>query len=235
MTFALSGCVEEEANKIIVGTSADFKPFEYVDDNGTIVGFDIELITIILENLNYTVEVKDIGWDPLIESLRVGNIDVIAAGMTITPEREEQIDFSLPYFEANQSVLVLTESNLTINSTTDLTNLTIGVQIGTTGQFWVEDNLGDNVTLKKYDLYIEAVLDLRNMNVDIVILDVPVAQAFADDEDLEVALEIETNEEYGFGIKKGNTELLNQINQELMNFMGSEEWKNLEYKYFKEQ
>jgi polar amino acid transport system substrate-binding protein len=127
MAIALSGCVEEDVNKIIIGTSADFKPFEYVDDDGTIVGFDIELITMILENLNYTVEVKDIGWDPLIESLKAGNIDVIAAGMTITPEREEQIDFSIPYFEANQSVLVLTESNLTINSTDNLTDLTIGV------------------------------------------------------------------------------------------------------------
>jgi polar amino acid transport system substrate-binding protein len=94
--------------------------------------------------------------------------------------------------------------------------------------------LGDNVTLQKYDLYIEAVLDLRNKNVDIVILDIPVAQAFADDEDLEVVLEIETNEEYGFGIKKGNTELLKQINQELLNFMSSEEWNTLEYKYFKD-
>jgi len=235
-TVALSGCQEEiEENRIIVGTDAGFPPFEYEDDEGNIVGFDIELITTILENLNYTVEVRDIGWDPLIPSLEAGNIDVIAAGMTITSEREERIDFSIPYFEANQSVLVLTESTLIIETTDNLTGLTIGVQIGTTGQFWVEDNFGDTVTLQYYDLYIEAVLDLRNERVDVVVLDVPVAQVFAEDEDLKVALEIETNEEYGFGVKEGNTELLEQINQELLNFMGSEEWNALEDKYFKGQ
>ena len=235
-TVALSGCQEEiEENRIIVGTDAGFPPFEYEDDEGNIVGFDIELITTILENLNYTVEVRDIGWDPLIPSLEAGNIDVIAAGMTITSEREERIDFSIPYFEANQSVLVLTESTLIIETTDNLTGLTIGVQIGTTGQFWVEDNFGDTVTLQYYDLHIEAVLDLRNERVDVVVLDVPVAQVFAEDEDLKVALEIETNEEYGFGVKEGNTELLEQINQELLNFMGSEEWNALEDKYFKGQ
>lgn len=234
LSVALSGCVEEEAeNKIIVGTDAAFPPFEYIDENGDIVGFDIEMVTKILENLNYTVEVKDIGWDPLIPSLDAGNIDVIAAAMTITPEREESIDFSIPYFEANQSILVLTDSEFNITSTDNLTGLIIGAQLGTTGAYWVEENLGDNATLQEYDLYIDAVLDLEAGRVDVVIVDVPVAQVFAEDEDKEIVLEIETNELYGLGVRKGNTELLEQINQELEKLMDSAEWEALKNKYFK--
>ena len=91
-SIALSGCVEETENKIIIGTSADYPPFEYVE-GGEIVGFDIEMVTILLENLDYTVEVQDIGFDSLIPSLQSGKIDVIAAAMTITDERDQQIDF----------------------------------------------------------------------------------------------------------------------------------------------
>ena len=85
-SIELSGCIEDSENKIIVGTSADYPPFEYVE-NGKIVGFDIELITSLLEALDYTVEVQDIGFDSLVPSLVTGKIDVIAAAMTITPSR----------------------------------------------------------------------------------------------------------------------------------------------------
>jgi len=80
-SIALSGCTEEEVNKIIVGTSADFPPFEYVDENQNIVGFDIDAIKSILTGQGYTVEVQDISFDSLIASLQAGKIDVIAAGM----------------------------------------------------------------------------------------------------------------------------------------------------------
>ena len=251
LAVALSGCEEEKIveNKIIVGTSADFPPFEYIDENGDIVGFDIDLITAILENLNYTVEVKDIGWDPLIPSIQAGNIDVIAAGMTITEDREEQIDFSTPYYEADQSILIKTGSGVEINESLDLenftlsiVNLTVGAQIGTTGALWIQENLideglMDEDNLKLYDLYIDAVadLDVGRERLDIVIVDSPVAESFAEDPGREVVYTIITNEYYGFGVKKGNTELLDEINQELTTFLVSEEWDNLIDKYFKEE
>ncbi len=243
----LAGCIEEEVeNKIIVGTSADFAPFEYIDEQGNIIGFDIELITAILENLNYTVEVKDIGWDPLIPSIQAGNIDVIAAAMTITDEREEQIDFSDPYYQADQSILIKTGSGVEINESHDLenftasiANLTIGAQIGTTGAQWIEDNLidkglMDEDNLQLYDLYIDAVadLDIGRERLDAIILDLPVAQAFAKVTGREVAYTIITEENYGFGVKEGNTELLTKINQELEKFIGSDDWTDLIEKYF---
>jgi polar amino acid transport system substrate-binding protein len=245
--ITFSGCVEEEdENKITVGTSADFAPFEYIDENGDIVGFDIELITTILENLNYTVEVKDIGWDPLIPSIKSGNIDVIAAAMTITDEREEQIDFSDPYYEADQSILIKTDVGVEINMSDDLdnftqsiSNLTIGAQIGTTGADWIQTNLIDvglmeEDQLQLYDLYIDAVadLDIGRTRLDAVILDSPVGEAFAENTGREVAYIIITDENYGFGVKEGNTDLLDEINAELENFMNSEDWNDLITKYF---
>ena len=178
-SIALTGCVEETENKIIVGTSADYPPFEYVE-NGKIVGFDIELITSLLEKLGYTVEVQDIGFDSLIPSLVSNKIDVIAAAMTITPEREEQIDLSDPYYNSDQSILVQTDSDVNIDEYEDLSNLIIGTQTGTTGELWVIENL-INITnatmtddqLKSYDTYTLAVLDLDNGNLDAIILDIP--------------------------------------------------------------
>jgi len=237
IAIVLSGCTTEEVeeNKIIVGTDAAFPPFEYTDENGNIIGFDIEMVTTILENLNYTVEVVDILFDSLPAALDAGNIDVIAAAMTIREDRLLTMDASIPYFEANQSILIMEDSNLTINSTDNLTGLTIGAQSGTTGQYWVEDNLGDNATLNLYDLYVDAVLDLVAGRLDAVILDIPVAQVFAEDEDKKITLEIETNELYGLWVRKGDTELLEGINQELEQLMNSDEWGILQEKYFKNQ
>jgi polar amino acid transport system substrate-binding protein len=232
----LSGCVEEE-NKLIVGTSADFPPFEYINDEGTIVGFDVEMVTMILEDAGYTVEVQDISFDSLIPSLQNGKIDVIAAAMTITPAREQQIDFSNPYYEADQSVLTKVDANLNISTSEDLQNYTVGAQTGTTGATWIQENLVDNGTLseddfKRYETYTLAVLDLVNGNIDALILDKPVAESYVKNQDVEIIMTIITNESYGLGVKLGNDNLVNQINSGLETLMASDDWDNLIQKYF---
>ncbi len=239
---AFSGCTEEEeeALKIIVGTSADFPPFEYVE-GGVIVGFDIEMVTAVLESLNYTVEVQDIAFEGLIGALQTDKIDVIAAGMSIDPERD--VDFSIPYFEADLSVLIRADSDLVVNESNHLevlANLTLGAQTGTTSTDWVFDKL-INITnatfqeeqLKRYETYTEAVLDLVNEHLDAVIIDKPVGEAYAEDDDLLIAYTIITGEQYGLAVKKGNTALLNDINSALEEYMGSAEWTTLVLKYFK--
>lgn len=238
---ALSGCTEEEeeAIKIIVGTSADFPPFEYVE-GGEIVGFDIEMVTAVLESLNYTVEVQDIAFEGLIGALQTDKIDVIAAGMSIDPERD--VDFSIPYFEADLSVLIRSDSDIIVNESNHievLANLILGAQTGTTSALWVFNNL-INITnatfqeeqLTRYETYTEAVLDLENENLDAVIIDKPVAVAFAADGDFKVAYTIITGEQYGLAVKKGNTELLNEINAALEIYMDSADWTPLVLKYF---
>lgn len=236
-SIALTGCTEVDENKIIVGTSADFPPFEYVDDNQNIIGFDIDLIKSILIDQGYTVEVQDISFDSLIASLQSGKIDVIAAGMTITDERDEQLDFSDPYFEADQSILVNSDTDIVITNSDDLINLTIGAQTGTTGAYWIETNLideglMDENLLKQYETYTLAILDLINKNLDAIILDKPVALFFEEDADFIVTFTIVTEEYYGFGVEEDNSDLLNDINEGLENIQNSEEWNNLIEKYF---
>lgn len=234
--LSLTGCVEEE-NKIIVGTSADFPPFEYIDTDGTIIGFDIEMVTMILEDAGYEVEVKDIAFDSLIASLENDKIDVIVAGMTITAEREEKIDFSDPYFEADQSALVKVGADLNLSTIIDLQNYTVGAQTGTTGAAWIEETLITNGTMneddfKRYETYILAVLDLTNENIDALVLDKPVAESHVKNQDVEIVMTIVTGESYGIGVKEGNTKLLEEINNGLSSLKDSEDWDTLIFKYF---
>jgi len=242
ITVVFSGCAEKKT-KIIVGTDATFAPFEFVDDEGKITGFDIEMVTKILTNLGYEVEIKDMGFDQLIGAVQTGIIDVIAAGMTITDERLGQISFSIPYYTSDQSVLVKSDSTITISGYNDFNNLTLGAQTGTTGAGWVEEyllnetwlqeqNLTINVELEYYDYYTDAVLDLGIGRIDAVVVDEPVGNAFAEEGDTKVIYVISTNESFGLGVKKENTELLQKINQELEDLMGTDEWNTLVKKYF---
>ena len=235
ISVALSGCTEEKGNKIIVGTSADFPPFEYKEGD-EIVGFDVEMITTILTSQGYTVEVQDIAFDSLIAALQTNKIDVIVAGMSITDERLQEINFSDPYFEADQSVLIKSDSGIIINNESDLENLTVGVQTGTTGDDWVFETLVNTSKTpedkyKQYETYDLAVLDLKAGRIQIIVLDKPVAQALSEDGDLGIAYTIVTNENYGIGVRKGDSELLQKINNGLAELKASADWNILVKKY----
>ncbi|MFW6238507.1 MAG: transporter substrate-binding domain-containing protein, partial [Halanaerobiales bacterium] len=152
MVFALSAGVLAET--YTVGTNATFPPFEYVEDD-EVVGFDIDLIKAIGEHQGFDVEVTDISFDSLIPSLNTGNIDIITAGMTITDERAEQVNFSDPYFVADQSIVVREDSNK--NLAILYGDSDIGVQTSTTGDLWVTENLEEEEILtgeiSRYDSY----------------------------------------------------------------------------------
>jgi len=238
-TIALSGCTQETENKIIVGTSADFPPFEYKATNQTIVGFDIDLIKKVLTDQGYTVEVQDIGFDSLIPALQQGKIDVIAAAMTIDDERKLQVDFSNPYYDSNQTVLVKVGGGVNITTIEDLKNYTVGAQTGSTGWAWVNDTLVatgklSSAKFRSYDLYTDAVADLiiGPSRVGAVVIDTPVAHAFENNGNVKIAFNITTNESYGFAVKKGDTALVNKINTGLTAVMATTYWEELIEKYF---
>jgi polar amino acid transport system substrate-binding protein len=229
---------DDAMNSLIVGTSADFPPFEYIDETGTIVGFDIEMVTKILEDEGYTVEVQDIAFDSLIPSLQNGKIDVIAAAMTITEEREQQIDFSYPYYNADQSVLLKEGADIYLTASQDLQYYTVGAQIGSVGASWIQENLIDNGYMneddfKRYETYTLAFLDLVNGNIDAIVLDKTVAESYVKNQNVEIIMTIITNKAYGIGVKHGDAELLDKINIGLENFIESDSWDNLIMYYFK--
>ncbi len=222
------------ATTYIVGTSADFPPFEYVQ-NGKYVGFDIDLITEIAKIEGFNVQIRDMSFDSLIPALKAGVIDIAIAGMTITKEREKVVDFSEPYWYANQDVIVKKDSKYTV--TVLCGNHTIGVQTGTTGDLWVSDNLvkpgylkAGNV--KRYQSFIYSLQALLNGAVDANVLDSPVAERFAKMKPVKIVATLVTGESYGIAVRKGDDKLLAAINGGLKRVKSSGYMEKLIDKYF---
>ena len=236
----ISGCLEQRGGKtIIVGTNAFFPPFEFYQ-NTTIVGYDIELVTKILTDAGYQVEVRNMDFDSLQGALTSNSIDVIAAALTITENRSKIMDFTTPYFDSNQSVLINHNNhhNLTINSTHDFVKISkVGAQRGTTGEIWIQDNLIATGIInasqyEPYVLYTSAVSDLDIDRIQAVVLDSPVAKVFEGKNGKNISMNIITNEQYGFAVQKGNATLLNVLNTGLAQLKGSQYLADLKEKYF---
>ena len=222
------------ARTVTVGTSADFPPFEYIE-NGQFVGFDMDLMREIAKIAGFELKFVDMSFDSLIPALRAGQIDVAAAAMTITEERKKVVDFSMPYWTADQSIIVKAGSDLTI--TVLFGKYRIGVQTGTTGDLWCTENLVEKGllperNLKRYDTFILALSDLLNGNIDAIVLDSPVANRFAATKPVKVVGIIVTGEQYGIAVRKGNKELLNKINQALKTLIETGKINELIDKYF---
>lgn len=201
---------------LTVGTNAEFPPFEYVDDNGEPDGFDIALIKAVGDKLGVSVEVENMEFASLVSS--IGNkIDVSIAGMTVTDERKESVDFSDAYYEAVQYVILPAGSE--IATAEDLVGTTIGVQLGTTGDFIASDDIADT-TVQQYNKAVDAVNDLINGRLDCVIIDKNPALVFESRFEGQVTAVDGAQfdfgvEEYAIALPKGNTTLAEQINSAL--------------------
>ncbi len=213
---------------VVMGTSADFPPFEFVDEQGNIVGFDVDIAKYIAHKYGWKLEIKDIAFEGLIPALQAGEIDMIVAAMTITPEREEVVDFSIPYYNASQGVLIKA-GNPDITTVEDLYNKKIGVQAGTTGEAWAEENLANYSEIIAYQRVYDAVTALVAGYIDALILDDPVATYYGNaSADVEKAsLVIDTGERYGIAVREGDTELLNKINAALDELIHSDTYYEL--------
>lgn len=203
-----------EGGVLVFGTNAEFPPFEYVGDDGEPDGFDVALIKAVGEKLGREVQVENMEFDSLVSS--IGNrIDGAIAGMTVTEERKAEVDFSDPYYEAVQYVIVTADSQ--IATADDLKNKTIGCQLGTTGMFLAEDIEG--VTAQTYNRAVDAVNDLVNGRVDAVIIDKNPAEVFNTKFEGKVKIMDGANfgfetEEYAIALPKGS-DLVAQVNQAL--------------------
>ena len=199
-----------------VGTNAEFPPFEYVDDNGEPDGFDVALIKAIGEKLGVEVVVENMEFDSLVAAIG-SKIDVAIAGMTVTDERKESVDFSDAYYDAVQYVIVPDGSD--IASAADLAGKAIGVQMGTTGDFIATDDV-EGSEVSRYNKGVDAVNDLINGRVDCVIIDKNPALVFESTFEGQVKAipgeQFEFGvEEYAIAIPKGDAALLSQVNKAL--------------------
>jgi len=222
--------------KLIVGTSADWPPFEWVDANNNFVGFDMDLMKVIAKIQGYELEILDIGFDSLIPALQSGKVNLLAAGMSLTEERLQVADASNTYWTGNQGVMVRADSEL--NIATALTGgYIIGAQRGTTQADWLEENLvqkGLNIkSLELYETNDLGIMDLVNKRIDVFVADTPAAEAFVKSNPIKIVGTINTEEQYVFYVQKGDPEgILPIINEGLSKIQMTSIWNNLVNAYF---
>lgn len=228
---ALTGCGEKD-DVLVVGTNASFPPFEYFGGpNGDeIKGFDIDIAKQIAEDSGKTLKVENMAFDSLIVALNAGRIDMIAAGMTITPERQANVNFSAPYYEATQ-VIVTTKGDTTIQSIDDLKGKKVSVQLGTTGDLMAKE-LGSEVVA--FNTGFEAIMELKNGRVDVMLFDKePAKNLVKKNPELELQSLPFDPEYYGLAMAKGNTELLERVNSTLASMKANGEFDALLNKHIK--
>jgi polar amino acid transport system substrate-binding protein len=221
---------------IVIATDATWPPMEFVDASSKkIVGFDIDLMAEIAKAGGFTYTFKNTAWDGIFAGLSSGKYDAVMSSVTITEERKKEMDFSKPYINAGQ-ILVVPNATKGVKVLADLKGKTVGAQIGTTGSFEVEKVEG--LKLKAYDEIGLAFEDLMNGRIDGVVADTPVAADFALQNEsykgkLKIVGDSFTDEYYGIAVKKGNTKVLEAINRGIDKVVGSAAYSKVEDKWLR--
>ena len=224
MICLLAGCGSKgmgtvEKGTLIMATNAEFPPYEYIENN-QVVGIDVEIAAAIAEKLGLELKVENMEFDSIISSVKGGKVDIGAAGMTVTPERLEEVNFTTSYATGVQVVIVTEDSPIT--SVDDLfaegANTTIGVQLATTGDLYSTWDIEDEGlgTVDRYNKGADAVMALKSGKVDCVIIDNEPAKAFvAENEGLKILDTEYAVEDYAIAVSKNNEELLEAVDKAL--------------------
>ena len=205
---AADGPVLVKSGTLTVCSNAPFAPFEYNDADGNLTGIDIDLTKLAADKLGLKFSAIQYDFDSMSSgaAFEAGACDVLATGMTITDERLQKFDFSDPYYDANQGVLVADGS--TISSLDELKGKEVAVQVETTGKTVAEDA---GLSVVEFPEVGSLVLAVKNHEQPVGIADIGVLESYVGD-GLSIAYTEKTNEQYGFGVKKGNTKLVEALN-----------------------
>ena len=225
----LLGACSQKSDAYTVGTDATFPPFEMMDDDKNLIGFDIEMMEMIAEEAGIEIEFVNAGFDSMLAGMTTCQYDMAASAITIRDDRKETMAFSEPYINAGQAVVVAVDS--AIASVDDLTGKTVGGQLGTTGLMEAEKIT--DATVKTYDSYELAFQDVANGQADAIIIDYPTALAYValNNGKLKVVGEPFTSEFYGIAICKTNTELQDKVNAALATLIAEGKIAELEQKW----
>jgi ABC-type amino acid transport substrate-binding protein len=204
--------------QLIVGTQVPYAPFEFLNiTSGKYEGIDMEIAQKVATALGVQLVVKPMDFDPLFAAVETGQIDMAISSITITPAREQSVNFSESYYLADQAILVKDSSS--IMNIDGLNGTKVVAQLGTTGASWAVNNLVDTGRIKgsDYSDYVDvaaAAIAVQNGQKDAFVVDTPVANAYAADpaNHLKVAFIIQTNENYGICIQQNQTAFRNAIN-----------------------
>jgi polar amino acid transport system substrate-binding protein len=208
----------KEAGKLVLGTSADYPPYEFhkIDgDKDEIVGFDIEIAKEIAADLGVELEIKDMNFKGLLPALQTGKIDIVIAGMNPTPAREKEVDFSKIYYKAVHSVLIRTEDKEKYKNLEDLKGIKVGAQKTSIQEQIAMNNIEDS-KVTSLGKVTDLIVSLKSKKVDSIVVEGPVAKAYADkNEDIMVADIAVGDPEAGsaIAVKKGSNDFVEQINK----------------------
>jgi arginine/lysine/histidine transporter system substrate-binding protein len=210
----------KEKGKIIVGTSADYAPYEFhtlVNGQDSIVGFDMEIAKQIAKDLGVQLEIQDISFDGLLQALTTGKVDFVIAGMTPDAERKKSVDFTNIYYMAKQGVMVRAEDKDKYKTIDDLKGKTVGAQLTTTQEKIVKEQMKGSslVSLTKIP---DLVMELKDKKVDAIVVELPVANGYvANNSDLAIS-NVSVKDDTGgsaIALKKGNQTLVDAMNKTL--------------------
>jgi polar amino acid transport system substrate-binding protein len=193
--LALTACAKEPANKlesikkagkIVVGTSADYEPWEYMDDNSNFAGADMDIMREIAKRMGVEVEFQDIGFDALVPAVQEGKVDAAISAMAASDERKQSVDFSMVYYAGDNVFVTTADSGITFDDPLEAANYTIGTQSGTIMYYWVDANLiqpglMDADKLSLYERNEQIALDLQAGRIQLAIMDLEPGKQFMAD------------------------------------------------------
>lgn len=219
-----------------MAANCEWPPLEFVDENGEITGFEMELLKELSTATGYNFQPKNVAWDGIFAGLANGAYDGVASGVSVTEERKKTLAFSDPILTVKQSIVVLKNNTDSLTSIQKLDKKKVGVQIGTTGDILLQDS-GVDVTIMSYDSIALAIEDLINGNLDAVVVDSVVAgeyvitnKAFANK--LKISGTSNKNlEPIAMCFNKENTELVNIVNKGLKQLQESGKMDELKAKW----
>jgi polar amino acid transport system substrate-binding protein len=223
------------ARVVVVGTDAAYAPFESQNEKGEIVGFDIDVVKAIAAKAGIEVKFVNTPWEGIFNALQQGDRDMIVSAVTITDERKQTMDFSDPYFDAQQLIAVRNDSK--VKAFADLKRLKVGVQTGTTGDEAVTKLLGKtSPNIKRFESTPLALKELESSGVDAVVADNGVVVHYVANNpggNFKTVSDKEfVPEQYGIAIKKGNAELLGKINKGLADIKSDGTYARIYAQYF---
>lgn len=220
-----------QEGKLIWGTNAEFEPYEYMEGS-EVVGIDAEIADALAEKLGLTAQVENMAFNAIVPAVTTGKVDIGLAGMTADEERKKNVNFSEPYVEAGQVIVVNKDSD--IKSVADLSGKIVGVQNGTTGDEYVSDekNGVGVASVERFSSGPEAAQSLATGKIDAVVIDNEPAKAIvANNSDLIVLEEPLTSEQYAIAVSKDKPALLEAINGALNEMEESGELQTILDKY----
>jgi ABC-type amino acid transport substrate-binding protein len=227
------------SGKLVVGTSADYPPFDYYTPDFKLDGFDIALIRLIGQQLGVQVQIKDMAFDGLLDALQLGQIDMAIAAISVTPERDAILDFTNVYYVGEGAVLAKKDSRIDqITSVADVANQRIGVQKGSVYETWLRDNLLDKGLMDESNLMLytdvsQAVRDLTQGRVDLVGLDAKAAEDYVAQGGVKIVLRGANRQLYAMAVPAGASALQDQLNQALTTLQNQGKVSQLVQKYLK--